>query len=91
MFGELHAAVAAGDGAVSVPVSLFVRIAACAGVEEGEDVAMNSENEIADVPALVLMGVEFGRFRIKACRVDDNVRAELRGRRIHSLLRARGA
>jgi hypothetical protein len=47
--GKFHIAVAAGDRAVSVPISPFVPIAACASVEEGEYLSLNFENEIIDV------------------------------------------
>jgi len=80
--GKLHVAVAAGDGTVIAPVSLLVRIAARAGVEKGKDLVVELEREVADVLAVIAVGMERRHIGLEACRINDDVRALLRSRRV---------
>ena len=82
---EFCVAVAADDYAVIVAVPPLAGIAACAGVEEGKDLVPVLEHEIADVFSPVRIGIELRNRGFEVCRIDDDVRAALRGRGIDRL------
>jgi hypothetical protein len=85
IYGELHAAVSAGNRTIVATVALFVRITACTGIEIGADFVVDLDHKVIDILALKMIRIEFRNLGLKAFRIDNDVLRVLRGRGIRML------
>ena len=85
---KLHGAMAAANKTVLITESLFVRITACAGIEEGEDPVLGLEQKEAYVLALIVVGIEFRHLGLECRDFNNDIGSALRCRRIDGLARA---
>jgi hypothetical protein len=84
----LHITIAAGNTTLLIAESLFVRITACAGVEEGEDPVLDLEQKETYVLVLIVVCIEFRHLRPERSYINDDVRSALRRTRVDDLARA---